>query len=795
MASGSENSEDSHLGKKVQTNDQKEELPMDDHENIIEKEKVKGGGSNDEGKIEDERKPDEGRKNGEEKKEALSKIDAGMEIDEAKKGDVKEINEMKSDGDVTVINEMKNDIEAKKGDVKEINEMKNDEAKEGDVKVINEMKNDIEAKKGDAKEINEMKNDEAKEGDVKVINEMKNDIEAEKGDGKAINEVKNDEAKKGDVKVINEILKIDETKKENEGKINEMNTSEAIREEDKKKIKEIDISVVEKEDEVVKGGEAKEKDENNEAKAIQEKQISEDVKERVVKIDQNPKFAEENSELNKNEKKNDVEGDDVSSCNVVVSRLSFKEESNLFSDLKENEKKALVELRSKVEEAINGNQLFKAKEMEKPKENEGKEDARDDGSKENSSCIDEPEKEKDKNGKESEEKSLKVVKDDMEEVRNVMQEGMEKERVIAEAEEKKMQEAIEGKEDYIDKDKKLWGVPLLPSKGGNATDAMLLKFLRARDFKVIDAFEMLRNTLQWRKENNMDSILDEDLGNDFHSTAYMNGSDRQGHPVCYNVFGVFGHDEMYNKTLGTEENREKFLRWRLRLMEEGIEKLDFNGVSSLLQINDLKNTPGPSKKEVRLFMKQVVSLLQDNYPEFVVKNIFINVPFWYYAFAALLSPFLTQRTKSKFVYARPAKVIETLLKYINAEEIPVCYGGLKRDNDSDFFDEDHAEEILVKASSTETIEIPAPEAGSVLIWDLVVLGWEVNYKEEFIPDDEKSYTIIVQKEKKMGIQEGSIRNSFRNNEPGKIVLIIGNAAFKNKKRAFYRYKIKNSSST
>ncbi|XP_022751614.1 patellin-4-like [Durio zibethinus] len=573
------------------------------------------------------------------------------------------------------------------------------------------------------------------------------------------------------------------------------------------------MSVAEKEDEgVLKGGEAKEKDEKNEAKAIQENKISEDVKERVVKIDQNPNFVEENSELNKNEKKNDVERQDVSSCNVNVSRLSFKEESNLFSDLKENEKKALVELRSKVEEAISENQLFKAKEndikeqnkekssenaekeMEKPKENEGREDDKDEGSKANSS-IDEPEKEKNI-GQESEEKNLKSVKDDMAEERDVMQEGVEKERVIAEAEKKKMLEAIEGKEDCIDKDIKLWGVPLSPSKGWNATDAVLLKFLRARDFKVIDAFEMLRNTLQWRKENNMDSILDEDLGNEFHSTAYLNGSDRQGHPVCYNVFGVLSDEEMYNKTLGTEENREKFLRWRLQLMEEGIEKLDFyGGVSSLLQISDLKNTPGPSKKEVRLIMKQVVGLLQDNYPEFVVKNIFINVPFWYYAFAALLSPFLTQRTKSKFVYARPAKVTETLLKYIDAEEIPVSYGGLKRDNDSDFSTEDHAEEILVKASSTETIEIPAPEAGSVLIWDLIVLGWEVSYKEEFIPHDEKSYTVIVQKEKKMGIQESSIRNSFRNNEPGKIVLIIGNAAFKTKKRAFYRFKIKNDSSS
>lgn len=81
-----------------------------------------------------------------------------------------------------------------------------------------------------------------------------------------------------------------------------------------------------------------------------------------------------------------------------------------------------------------------------------------------------------------------------------------------------------------------------------------------------------------------------------------------------------------------------------------------------------------------------------------------------------------------------------------------------------------------------------------MIWDLTVLGWEVNYKEEFVPNDEGSYTIIVQKGKKMGSQEGPLRNTFRTNEPGKVVLTIENTSSK-KKRFLYRYKTKKSSSS
>lgn len=76
---------------------------------------------------------------------------------------------------------------------------------------------------------------------------------------------------------------------------------------------------------------------------------------------------------------------------------------------------------------------------------------------------------------------------------------------------------------------------------------------------------------------------------------------------------------------------------------------------------------------------------------------------------------------------------------------------------------------------------------------MIILGWEVNYREEFLPSDEGSYGLIIQRDRKLGVQEGSIRNSFKNNEPGKVVIIVENSSLK-KKRVLYRYKTKNSSS-
>ncbi|XP_073056166.1 patellin-4-like [Primulina eburnea] len=457
------------------------------------------------------------------------------------------------------------------------------------------------------------------------------------------------------------------------------------------------------------------------------------------------------------------EKDRACESKVVEKINSYREESNFMSDLKQHERKALDELKSKLEEAISGSTLF---------DKEGEKKVAD-------VPTGEELQEKEKPSGENEE--------DCEE---------EKENGYEGTEEKPNECAKTPESDAnieVAKDISIWGVPLLPSKGDDRTDVVLLKFLRARDFKVDDAFQMLQKTLQWRIEFKIDSILDEEFGSDLTSAAYQSGIDSQGHPICYNIFGVLDNEEIYQKTLTTEEKREQFLRWRVQLMEKGIQKLNFKpgGVSSFVQLNDLKNSPGPSKKEVRSVVRKTVALLQDNYPEFVAKSIFVNVPFWYYAFHSLISPFLTQRSKSKLVFARPSKVTETLLKYIPIQEIPIQYGGMKRESKLD----DEVSELLIRVGSTTSFEIPIPEAGTGITWDILVLGWEVNCTVEFVPDNENSYTLIIQKERKMCSEEPPFHGTFKNKEPGKIAITIGNTSGKKKKVFyFYSYILKNSNS-
>ncbi|PIN06149.1 Phosphatidylinositol transfer protein SEC14 [Handroanthus impetiginosus] len=435
---------------------------------------------------------------------------------------------------------------------------------------------------------------------------------------------------------------------------------------------------------------------------------------------------------------------------------SLQDEGNgtKIADLSENEKKGLQELKQLIQEALDKHELIASASGKEEKMPVAKEVA---------------EKEKDSIPVQTTAKTL--MEDDGAKTVEAIEET-----IIACVQEKPQ----ETEQVFI------WGVKLLEDE---KSDVILLKFLRARDFKVKDAFTMLKNTLKWRKEFGIDELIEQDLGNELEKVVFMHGYSKEGNPVCYNVYGEFQNKDLYEKMFSDEEKRQKFLRWRIQFLEKSIRKLDFSpgGISTIVQINDLKNSPGPNRWELRQATNQALQLFQDNYPEFVAKQIFINVPWWYLALNKMISPFLTQRTKSKFVVAGPSRSTETLLKYISAEQIPAQYGGLSKEGD--FGVADGVTEIIVKPSAKHIVEFPVSEA-CVASWETRVVGWEVSHGAEFVPSAENGYTIIIQKMKRIGANEEQvISSSYKVSEPGKLVITINNPTSR-KKKLLYRFKTK-----
>ncbi|KAK8960752.1 Patellin-4 [Platanthera guangdongensis] len=334
----------------------------------------------------------------------------------------------------------------------------------------------------------------------------------------------------------------------------------------------------------------------------------------------------------------------------------------------------------------------------------------------------------------------------------------------------------------------LRGVPLFPTKSSRRLDAVLLRFMRAREFNARETLEMIQRTLRWRREFAVDGIMGEDLDSEsFSAAARVDGVDRDGRPVCYNEYGWAREGGVYEKAFGTKEKQERFLRWRVQFMERRIDSFKNRGdvYSGMVEVVDLKDLLCSSMKDLRSTVEKMIRIFQDNYPDFVVKNIFLNVSLRQYTHRALFLPLLASRAESKFVFARPNKVTQTLLKYIAPENIPIQYGGFKREIDDEFSGEDgRVSETFVRGGGTTLVEIPIAKPGVTVVWEVIVVGWEVAYREEFVPDDEGSYRILIREGKKL---ERTTRNSFYIHEPGRLVLTIKNKTTK-KKAIFHRSK-------
>ncbi|XP_071693158.1 patellin-3-like [Rutidosis leptorrhynchoides] len=449
----------------------------------------------------------------------------------------------------------------------------------------------------------------------------------------------------------------------------------------------------------------------------------------------------------------------------VTSTASFKEETNVVGELPDPHKIALDELKQLVQQALNKHEFSPppAPVTEKPAAEEkispvgGQTD----------------ECKKEEKGETAAEDTAEPAASESSEKQVTDEDGAKKieaieETIVKTEKQPAVETPVEPEEVWI------WGIPLLAD---DRSDVILLKFLRARDFKVKEALIMLKNVVAWRKEFDIESLIKEDLGTEkLEKVVFMHGVDKEGHPVCYNAVA--------GETFSDEEKRNQFIKWRIQLLEKSIRKLDFspNGISTIVQVNDLKSTPAPFRKELR----QVFQLFQDNYPEFVARQVFINVPWWYIPFFKVINTFFTQRTKSKFVFAGPSKTTETLFKYISPDLVPVIYGGLSREGEQEFTTTDCIIEEIIKPSCEHKIELSASET-CTLVWEARVVGSEVSYGAEFVPSKEDGYTVIVQKLRKVTSDESVISGRFKCGETGKVVLTLYNRSSK-KKKVVYRFK-------
>ncbi|QRV74166.1 glycoside hydrolase family 43 protein [Ceratobasidium sp. AG-Ba] len=219
----------------------------------------------------------------------------------------------------------------------------------------------------------------------------------------------------------------------------------------------------------------------------------------------------------------------------------------------------------------------------------------------------------------------------------------------------------------------IWQLTLYPERLDDARlDVVLVKFLRARAMNVDEAGKMLVSTLKWRAEFRAAETADERFDqNIFGKLGYVHGKDKEGRPVTYNVWG----DQDLKEIFG---DLDRFLRWRVGLMERGLRGIDFINVDAMVQVHDYAGVSMTSRDaNSKKAAAEATKLFQDYYPELLSAKFFVNVPSLFTWVFWLFKPLVSAQTlaKMKVVGTGPQTIGKEMLPHIAESELPSQYGG------------------------------------------------------------------------------------------------------------------------
>uniref|UniRef100_A0A8C7X1N0 SEC14 like lipid binding 1 n=1 Tax=Oryzias sinensis TaxID=183150 RepID=A0A8C7X1N0_9TELE len=219
-------------------------------------------------------------------------------------------------------------------------------------------------------------------------------------------------------------------------------------------------------------------------------------------------------------------------------------------------------------------------------------------------------------------------------------------------------------------------------KGKIPKDEHILRFLRARDFNMDKAREILCQSLTWRKQHQVDYLLETwnspQVLQDFYTGGWHH-HDRDGRPLYILRLG-----QMDTKGLVRALGEESLLRHVLSINEEGLRRCEENTkvfgrpISCWTCLVDLEglNMRHLWRPGVKALLR-IIEVVEANYPETLGRLLILRAPRVFPVLWTLVSPFIDENTRKKFLiyagndYQGPGGLVD----YIDKEIIPDFLGG------------------------------------------------------------------------------------------------------------------------
>ncbi|XP_048265922.1 protein real-time isoform X1 [Bombus terrestris] len=220
-------------------------------------------------------------------------------------------------------------------------------------------------------------------------------------------------------------------------------------------------------------------------------------------------------------------------------------------------------------------------------------------------------------------------------------------------------------------------------------DATLLRFLRATEFSVEKAKEMLTQTLHWRKKHQIDKLLEEydipQVVKDYFPGGWHH-FDKDGQPLYILRMG-----QMDVKGLLKSIGEDDLLLLVLHICEEGLVLMEeATGVSGhpvsqwclLIDLEGL-NMRHLWRPGIKALLR-IIEIVEINYPETMGRVLIMRAPRCFPILWTLISTFINENTRKKFIFYCGTNYQEqgpgSLSDYIDPEFIPDFLGGSSEDN-------------------------------------------------------------------------------------------------------------------
>ncbi|KAF8510074.1 CRAL-TRIO domain-containing protein [Hysterangium stoloniferum] len=217
-------------------------------------------------------------------------------------------------------------------------------------------------------------------------------------------------------------------------------------------------------------------------------------------------------------------------------------------------------------------------------------------------------------------------------------------------------------------------------------DWTLIRFLRARNFNVKETKTMLIKCQEWRKSVEgvgINALYDEMDIFDYperetvskYWPVWYHKTDKQGRPLCVHILGKRDVTALYQEV-------DPKIHWRslLVMLESFVRELmpacaktSGKPVDGTCIVVDFNGFGLRQFWEMKYLIKEALQIAQDYYPETMGRVILINTPATFSMIWAVIKPWLSQITASKVEILGYS--IDTLLEYVDAENLPSSLGG------------------------------------------------------------------------------------------------------------------------